>query len=200
MEAITLEELLGAPTNFVPEIDEDSFGAPVDDHYQYDVDLEFDPIPASEEIPASDEDQEDKVVIHKITKEEAKSGAEIVVSLLDIGNKLALTPLARWKATKKRIGDKERREKYMRLYEKEEFEDAELTEAEQKKVNMYRAYLRDKEQMESTIPFTAEEREALVNSCTKYFQDKNISIGGQNSFFGQLAMIETMKLAAIGLA
>lgn len=158
--------------------------------------LDFDEAPEAEITPTPKEPDTPPLTIHKITEKEAREGATILIELINTVNKAGLTKLAAWKVRKKRVGSKEVLAKYLVLFEKNEAGE-ELTPEEKKQLWKYNAYIKEKESLEDTIPFTDEEKEMLINSCTKYFKDKNISLGGQNSFFIELAILELTKVLAI---
>lgn len=153
--------------------------------------LEFEPEPKQE----VEEQQEATELVKPYTDKEAKENAEIVIDLLDTFNQALLPPLARWRITKKR-GGKEALLKMQLVFEKE-LSGAELTEPEKRQVWLYNAYLKEKEEKLSSIPFTDDEKEKLVKSLAKYLKEKQTRVSSDLGFWGELAMIEGMKIVSI---
>lgn len=184
MVGIDLDEILGQNTLQRSEVadnsefEEDNFSS---------VEFDDEPIEAFDDEPLIEE--------KPYTDAEAKENATILVELIDTVNTTALTPLARWKLRKKR-GGKEAIHRMQAVVEKE-FAGVELTEQEKKLLYQYKAYLKDKEELESAIPYTEPEKEQLIRSATAYLKTKKIRISGDLSFWGELAMIQGSRIMQI---
>lgn len=125
-----------------------------------------------------------------------EDNAETLVELINLGNIGLLTPLATWKIRRKRIGNKEALRKKQLLFEKN-FNKEELTEEEKRSLELYQAYLRDKEQIEEAIPYSDDEKEALKNAAIPYFRKNKIRIEGGAAFWTQLAFIQGQRFVQI---
>lgn len=141
--------------------------------------------------------EEPKVVVHKVTEKEAKIGAEILADLVDMGNKLALTPLAYWSIRRKKIGTADTLRK-MQALEMKKNSGVELTDLEKQQLWRYGAFLKDIERSKNEIPLTDEERTQLIRSAEKYFLTKQINFGGDGSaFWIEFGMIEAFKIMSV---
>lgn len=126
---------------------------------------------------------------------DAAENAEILVELLDTFNTAALTPLARWKLTKKRGG----KNAILRMQEiaEKNFTGAELNEQEKRLLFQYNAYLKDKEELEEAIPYTVDEKERLIKAAIPYMKKSKIRIGGGMAFWTELALIQGTRIMQV---
>lgn len=142
------------------------------------------------EIEEEEEEQETP-----FTLADAKASAEVLIDLIDTLNVTALTPLARWKLTKKR-GGKKSIQRMQEIAEKN-FTGEELTPEEKRLLYQYNAYLADKEQLEKAIPYTEDEKQRLTNSAIPMMLKNKWKIGGGGSFAMELAMIQGTRVLQI---
>lgn len=144
-----------------------------------------------------EEIEDDTAVIDNspMTLQEAQENAEILVELLDTINTVTLTPLARWRAAKKRGG--KAAIKRMQSIAEKEYAGQELTESEKLLLARYNLYLKDKEEIENEIPYSDEEKERLTKSATTWIKTKNIRVNGGLSFWGEFAMIQGIRIMQV---
>lgn len=197
---IDLAAVLEEPTTMRSESNEGDLN-PTGDDFNFD-NLEFE---ESEEehinseinsaLNPEKENEDPEPTTVQITPQEAKEGAEMLVDLIDTFNSISLTPLARWKL-KKKLGGSKVVKRMQHIFQKQ-LNGEKIDEKEKQILWQYNAYLKDKEEIENTIPFTTDERDKLVRSMTAYFQKKNIKFSGDYSFWGELIMIEGMKIMGI---
>ena len=194
MFEIDLDEVLAAPTKMRSEVSEaetdstndfDFDGLEFEDHEEEFIENETD------EALAPSTSSELKI----ISDADAQKGAEMAIDLIDTVNQFTLTPLAKWKLTKK-LGGKKVIKKFQEVFEKE-LQGEELTKKEKEFAWKYSSYLKDKEEISNVIPFSEDEREKLTKSMADYFKKKNINFSGQGSFWAEFAMIEGMKIAQV---
>ena len=126
---------------------------------------------------------------------DAEENAEILVELIDVVNIQTLTPLARWKLAKKQ-GGKPVVRKMQLLFEKK-LNDTELTDKEKRQIELYQAYLKDKEELEKAIPYTDDEKDNLKKSAVPYLSAHKLKIGGGAAFWTQLAMIQGSRIMQV---
>lgn len=135
-------------------------------------------------------------VVEVFSEKEVEENAAILVDLIDTVNVATLTPLARWKLRKKR-GGKQVVTQMQLIYEKSLNKEEKLTKEEKNEILKYKAYLSDKEELESAIPYTREEKERLTRAAKNYVRSKKIKINGDLSFWGELAMIQGTRIMQI---
>lgn len=181
-----LDDVLAEPTVMRSEVAEQESVAPLEDFSG----LQF------EELPEVQEEAEQLPVEPPYTEKEAKENAEMLVDFLDTFNTMALTPLARWKLRKKRLGEKSNVWKMQALLEKE-YADEKLNEKEKRALIVYKSYLADKKELENAIPFTDAEKEKLKHSASIWLKNKRIRIGGEFGFWGEYAMIQGTRVMEI---
>lgn len=184
---IDLTEILEAPTVIRPEAHQE----PKEETEITDFSgLEFssEPAPAPEDEPVEIEPVEIEIY-------NAEENAEILVELIDVVNIQTLTPLARWKLTK-RQGGKPAVRKMQLLFEKK-LNDSELTDPEKREIELYQAYLKDKEELERIIPYTEDEKDSLKKSAVPYLSAHKIKIGGGMAFWTQLSMIQGSRIMQV---
>lgn len=185
---IDLTEILEAPTVIRPEVSPPN--EPKEDHEITDFSgLEFEPLPEPDPKP-NEEVEPVEIEIYN-----AEENAEILVELIDVVNIQTLTPLARWKLTK-RQGGKPAVRKMQLLFEKK-LNDSELTDPEKREIELYQAYLKDKEELERIIPYTDEEKDSLKKSAVPYLSAHKIKIGGGMAFWTQLGMIQVSRIMQV---
>lgn len=131
-----------------------------------------------------------------ISKEDARTGAELVINLLDSFNQVGLSRLAQWKL-KRKLGSKKVIAKMQALFEKDLEGDEELTKKEKNQLAKYNRYLRDKEGISDIVSFSDHEKEKLIKSLTDYFMKKNIHFGGKDSFWFELIIAEGVMITQI---
>lgn len=150
--------------------------------------LEFEPIPQPvSPIPAEE--------LIDISPYDAEENADILVELIDVVNIQSLTPLARWKLRKKLGGRTEVTRKQL-LFEKK-INKEKLTDAEKRDIELYQAYLKDKEELEKAIPYTDEEKKNLKMAAVPYLKQHQIKVGGGFAFWTQLAMIQGSRIMQV---
>lgn len=187
---IDLTEILEAPTVIRPEVSPSN--EPKEETEITDFSgLEFssEPAPAPEDEPVGEIDPVEIEIYN------AEENAEILVELIDVVNIQTLTPLARWKLTK-RQGGKPAVRKMQLLFEKK-LNDSELTDPEKREIELYQAYLKDKEELERIIPYTEDEKDSLKKSAVPYLSAHKIKIGGGMAFWTQLAMIQGSRIMQV---
>lgn len=185
-----LDSVLSTPTTPRVEtvVEEASTDASTDDllnNLTFDESLE--PTPAEALEPE---------VVEVFSEKEVEENAAILVDLIDTVNVATLTPLARWKLRKKR-GGKQVVTQMQLIYEKSLNKEEKLTKEEKNEILKYKAYLSDKEELESAIPYTREEKERLTRAAKNYVRSKKIKINGDLSFWGELAMIQGTRIMQI---
>ena len=121
--------------------------------------------------------------------------AEKLVGLIQAANVLTMTPLALWKARKKR-GGKAAISK-MQIIAAKNFEGAKLEKKEAEQLAKYNAYLKDKEQLENAIPYTSDELSLLKTMAIPYMKTSKIKINGGFAFWTTLAGIQAQRVIAI---
>jgi len=146
-----------------------------------------------EETPEASTVEETKAI--EIEIYDAEENAEILVELIDVVNIQTLTPLARWKLVK-RQGGKPVVRKMQLLFEKK-LNDNELTDKEKRQIELYQAYLKDKEELEQAIPYTNDEKDSLKQAAIPYLKSSKLKIGGGAAFWTQLAMIQGSRIMQV---
>lgn len=138
-------------------------------------------------------EQEDEAI--NISPYDAEENAEILVELIDVVNVQSLTPLARWKLRKKLGGKTEVTRKQL-LFEKKLNKET-LTDEEKRDIELYQAYLKDKEELDKAIPYTDEEKKNLKQAAIPYLKQTQLKIGGGMAFWTQLAMIQGSRIMQV---
>jgi hypothetical protein len=152
--------------------------------------LEFEPLPAKPEpVAAVDENG-----IEVDLSYNAEQNAEGFVDLLDFANTATLTPLAKWRLQRKQGGKQAIRE--MQLIAEKKYNKEKLTDDENRQFERYNAYLKDKEDLLEAIPYTKDEKKALVRSATAYFEKTKIKVENM-AFWGELLIIQGQRIALI---
>lgn len=182
---IDLSEILDAPTVYREE--NTSSENEITDFQN----LEFEDISEVEE----QEEIEESITLHEIEIYNPAENAEILVELLDVVNVQTLTPLARWKLARREGGKSKVRQRQL-LFEKK-MNDSELTDKEKREIELYQAYLKDKKELESVIPYTDEEKASLKKAAIPYLTASKIKIGGGAAFWTQLAMIQGSRIMQV---
>ena len=121
--------------------------------------------------------------------------AEKLVGLIQSANLLTMTPLAMWKARKKR-GGKQAITRMQEVFAKS-LSGQKLSPAEQSQVSRYNAYLRDKEELEKAIPYTPDEVQLLKAMAIPYMKTTKMRINGGFAFWTTLAGIQAQRIIAI---
>jgi hypothetical protein len=121
--------------------------------------------------------------------------AEKLVGLIQSANLLTMTPLAMWKARKKR-GGKQAITRMQEVFAKS-LSGQKLSPAEQSQVSRYNAYLRDKEELEKAIPYTPDEVQLLKKMAIPYMKTTKMRINGGFAFWTTLAGIQAQRIIAI---
>lgn len=132
-----------------------------------------------------------------ISEAEAKDGAELLVSTIDLATSFLGSIAVNLKLQHKE-GGKKVIKRMQAIFEKELMGE-DLTKKEQSLLKRYEAYLRDKEEAKKILPFSEQEYNTLVKSATAYIKQKNIRISGGGSFWGDLLLIESMKIGEIAM-
>lgn len=179
---IDLMEILETPTVFREEKSENQEEEVTDFS-----NLEF------EETPEASTVEETKAI--EIEIYDPEENAEILVELLDVVNVQTLTPLARWKLSRREGGKSKVRQRQL-LFEKK-MNDSELSDKEKREIELYQAYLKDKKELESVIPYSDEEKASLKKAAIPYLTASKIKIGGGAAFWTQLAMIQGSRIMQV---
>lgn len=182
-----LDEVLEQPTVARTEAEQPKVEEALDDFSG----LEFDELPDKGEINLEDELPEGV----SLSPYDPEENAEMLVELIDSMNIAILTPLARWKLVKKRGGKSEIRK--MQVIAAKKFNAQKLSDAENRLLNQYQAYLKDKEELEHAIPYTEEEKEKLKKSATVYMKKVQMKIGGGATFWVELAVIQGSRIVEV---
>lgn len=176
-EDFDLESVLSSPT--APRLE-----TIVEESVQESTGLEFD----SEIIP--------EAVVEEVEEEyDAVQEAEKLIAMIAAANNLLMTPLAVWKLKKKRGGKASIAR--MEALKAKQFSGAELSEAEKNLVLQYDAYLRDRESLQSVIPYTKEEIQMLKELAIPYCQGSKMKINSGFAFWAALGGTQLSRIMAI---
>ncbi|HRO76962.1 MAG TPA: hypothetical protein PLP27_12545, partial [Crocinitomicaceae bacterium] len=121
--------------------------------------------------------------------------AEALVDLIDMGQTAVLTPLAKWKLSKKRgvkgkIAQAE-------IIAAKSMEGEELTAKEKRLLYQYNAYLESFRRVEEKLPYTEDERERLTSAAKKYVSDNKLKVSKGLGFWGELAIIQGTRILEV---
>lgn len=186
-----LDDVLTTPTQHRSEVDEENekefdlsgltFEDNEEEEIQEEIDSALNPNPAPE--------------IKLITEKQAYEGAEFVIGLIKIANEEGLSRLGKWKL-KRKLGGNIALKKMQALFDKE-LEGEELTAKEKASLKKYTAHLKAKDEIDGIVAMSDERKESLTKSLGKHFYDKQISIGGKDSFWTELLISEGIMITQV---
>ncbi len=184
-----LEELIAQPTTQRTEGENNN-----EPQFEFN-EIEFDSLEFDEpEMEDSEDFEEEEAETIDLTPYDPVEAANNLVALLTSANHL-ITPLARWKLTKKR-GGKKKIQVLQNSFSKQ-INGQELTEQDKKQIAMYQSYLKDKEQLEAAIPFTDDEFDTLLKQAIPYCRANKIKVGGGASFWTTYGMMQAQRVFQI---
>ncbi len=190
-----LDEVLTQPTTLRSESeensnsfsDEDFSGLEFEDHEEEEIQNEIDSALNPNAPPV------EKVKL--ITEKQAYEGAEFVIGLIKIANEEGLSRLGKWKL-KRKLGGNPAIKKMQALFDKE-LEGEELTAKEKALLKKYNAHLKAKDEIDGIVAMSDERKESLTKSLGKHFYEKQISIGGKDSFWTELLISEGIMFTQV---